>query len=682
MPRVNILRLSALLLTFFLTAAASWAQEMTALQHYSLGREAFSREDYLSAVERFRSALTLNPSYLEALEGLAEAFFYLGEYDEAFAQVTQASRLGKFKPSVNVLWGRILLGQGQLEEGLAKFEEVLAREPQHQGALFGLAEYQVMKNRYVQAAAQLEAILKNDPANLRALLSLMLIDAQIDDTRGWSEARARALDLHSSEEKVHLFSAEHFYREGQKDKARESVDNYLRLTRSDRTKGLLLKTMLLLDEGKASEALQVIDGEVFKIPANQKNAEAFYLRGLAGSRLGQGMVAQQAFSQAVRLDKDNEVYRIAWENLYAGDPTLDAQTREALSRHHFQRAADLASKSRLSPALDEYRRGLIIFPEAAEARFQRGQIFQTLGYSTSFLEEMEFIAEKVPSFRDRDFLDEWEIRRSLYEDSLPARWGLSLAALGQLEDTATQPYYRPFGLGIYYVASDSSLEEYGAIDDLGLYLYHEFTNHRGLDPGDARRKKLFAVASGNEAFRRARDAGQDFYLLVQFRGGLRDFSATASLFLGRTGKLVRTFSIFKKGLERITGGLRELAAAVAGYFPLRGSLVQRKGTAALINLGARDGVEPEMKFTVVREKALSLSGDDVFFHYTPADVLGTFTVSETDDKVSGGILEKNGFFDTMAVRDDVLFVKDPPKVPPTVGLPLSADLQRQILNLR
>jgi hypothetical protein len=47
-----------------------------------------------------------------------------------------------------------------------------------------------------------------------------------------------------------------------------------------------------------------------------------------------------------------------------------------------------------------------------------------------------------------------------------------------------------------------------------------------------------------------------------------------------------------------------------------------------------------------------------------------------------GKLDQTGFFDTVAVGDEVLFVKDPPKVPAAVPLPVSAVLQRDILGLR
>jgi hypothetical protein len=47
-----------------------------------------------------------------------------------------------------------------------------------------------------------------------------------------------------------------------------------------------------------------------------------------------------------------------------------------------------------------------------------------------------------------------------------------------------------------------------------------------------------------------------------------------------------------------------------------------------------------------------------------------------------GKLDQTGFFDTVAVGDEVLFVKDPPKTPAAVPLPVSAVLQRDILGLR
>ena len=193
-------------LVLVLSASGGFAQ--AALDAFHQGQAAFQRDDYWSAVDAYRNALKANPRYLEALQGLAEAFFALGEYDEASKQVTAALKLGPLNATVNVLYGRILLGQMKYEEALAQFQGVLSREPKNQPAQFGLAEYQVMKGRLDQASAQFETLRRDDPTNLRALLSLLYVLSARGDRAGFDRVYSDALRFHSSDPRVHFASAE------------------------------------------------------------------------------------------------------------------------------------------------------------------------------------------------------------------------------------------------------------------------------------------------------------------------------------------------------------------------------------------------------------------------------------------------------------------------------------------
>jgi len=163
---------------------------------------------------------------------------------------------------------------------------------------------------------------------------------------------------------------------------------------------------------------------------------------------------------------------------------------------------------------------------------------------------------------------------------------------------------------------------------------------------------------------------------------MRDFSAQVNLYLGRTGRLIQSFTVYKKGNLPVTLGIRESAQASAAAFPLRGSILKRQGADVLINLGKRDGVAAAQKFTVLRDDAPEPTGDASWFTWNPTDAFGAWTAATSDDWTTVGKLERSGFFDTIAVGDEVLFVKDAPKVPAPVPLPVSAILQRDLLSLR
>lgn len=658
----------------------------SALESYRVGQAAFQRDDYWGAVDAYRTALAANPRYFDALQGLAEAFFALGEYDEASKQVQAALKLGPLSATVNVLHGRILLGQTKYEEALAQFQGVLAREPKNQAAQFGLAEYQVMKGRLELASSQFEALRKEDPTNLRALLSLLYLASARGDRTTFDRVFSDAYRFHSAEPRIHLAAAEEMYRRQDRASARTSLDQFLMLSAKNDLRGWLLQARLLLDEGRNAEAVQTLDAKVIQGPAalrGAKDPRVWYLRALALSRLERGAEASEAFRMALGFDPENEAYALAYETWLLRKTAPEDPLRQSQSKVHLDRASDLLSKNFQAQAVDEYRRALRLDPYSVKARLGRAEVWARQGLRTSALEELEAVAAQNPSYKTVSFVDDLEIQRSLYRKSLAAEWGLSLADLDGLNSPGTSRLYRPYSVGVFYDPDASSTAEYGAVQAYAEAFADEWDSLRWLQVLSPSGDQRAVTAKGfNDAFLQARAAGVEYFALVTYREGMRDFSAQVQLYLGKTGRLIQTFSVYKKGNLPVTLGLREIAQTAAAAFPLRGSVIQRKGADVLVNLGKRDGALPGQKYTVIRDGAALATGDASWFTWNPSDAFGTWTVSASDDWTSVGKLEKSGFFDTIAVGDEVLFVKDAPKAPAPVPLPVSAFLQRDLLSLR
>ncbi len=661
-------------------------EAQSALDSYNAGQQAFQRDDYWSAVDRFRQALQVNPRYLEAYQGLSESFFALGEYDEAAKQIAEALKLGKLNSTVNNLQGRILLGQTKLEEALAVFQSVLSREPKNQGALFGLAEYQVMKGRLELASQQFESLRRDDPANLRALLSILYVASARGDRSTFDRVASDAVRLYSSDPRVHFAIAWEAWNRKDVAGARVALDKFLVLSGRDDLRGWLLQIQLLLAEHRDQEALTTIDESVIKGPPVMRAAKdprVWYLRALALTRLGRNPEASDSFRMALTYDPDNETWNISYETWLLRQTLPEDKLRLTQAQLHFDRAVVLTKKNSLNLALDEWRRGLALNPYSVQGRLGRADIWKRQGFKTSSLEELETVAVLQPTFKDAGFLDELEIQRGIYSDSLAANWGLSLKDLDGLNSVGTSRLFRPFEVGLFQAGDASSTQEYEAGSAFAEMFADEWDSLRSLHLVRASDfTKVWPVSGFNEAFLQARTSGLEYFALLESRQGPRDFQADLKLYLGRTGRLIQSFSVYKKGLLPVTLGLRELAATSVSAFPLRGSIAKRQNAEFLVNLGRRDGVVAKQKFSIVRNSGSVLTGDKSWFSWNPNDLFGTWTVSSLDDWVSVGKMEKAGFFDTVAIGDEVLFVKDAPATPAYVPLPVTAVLQRDLLSLR
>ncbi len=668
-----------LFLVLLCSSTSVFAQ--TATQDFQKGQQAFEQGDSWQAIAEYRRALDINPHYFDALQGMAQAYFSLGTYEEASRYVEKALHLGRLSVSLRLLRGRILLGQGKLEEALAIFRDVQAQDPQNRGARFGIAEYEVMKGRLGYAGRLFNQLRREDPSDLRAELSVMYLAEEQNDQLTFEQAFQDALEYHSANALVHEAAARFAYHNGDPQRALKELDQAIAL--NPHSPALWqFQAQLYLGDNRDSRAIQILDEKVLK-GEGAKNPQAWYLRALAEEALEHVSEALSAFRMALRFAPDNETYRFALEDLLRRKTAPDSSLRQDEAQFHFQKARALEDQNYDTQALAEYRRGLLVAPLDISAREARANLFQQAGWATSSLQELETVAHLHPEYKKVSFLDQLEIQKSLYDQGLPAQWGLTLQDLDALDSTGTSNFYRPFRLGLYYAPMSSRTDSYRGEVFLAEDFADELTASRMLDlepSQDGRRAR--AVSGFNQAFARSREAGQEFFILLTVKEGQRDFSAVARLCLTRTGRTVQEFSIYKKGLEPDTKGLYDLAQQVISDFPLRGSILQRQDEKALVNLGTRDGVTVGQSYEVLRNGAGEFTGDASWISVNDEDKLGTWDVTAASDWVSEGKLKKSGFFDTIAPGDEVILVPPAQANPLPPPLPVSARLQRALLGLR
>ena len=105
--------------------------------HFNLGVVALQQARFADAVSGFERAIALKPDYAEALNNLGYAQFYY--LDEALPAEENLRRAIALKPALldaHCNLGMWFQHQGRLDEALAKYDEVLQRDPaQHEARL-------------------------------------------------------------------------------------------------------------------------------------------------------------------------------------------------------------------------------------------------------------------------------------------------------------------------------------------------------------------------------------------------------------------------------------------------------------------------------------------------------------------------------------------------------------------
>ena len=165
------------------------------------------------------------------------------------------------------------------------------------------------------------------------------------------------------------------------------------------------------------------------------------------------------------------------------------------------------------------------------------------------------------------------------------------------------------------------------------------------------------VTAFSDAYRMAREAGLDYFILLQTEETERELLVLAELYVGRTGALVARMDVPRTGNNRVVGATTRILSELTGLLPLRGSIVERKGERVLVDIGRSLGVALGDAFLVVRNGRVSTKADSVGLSWLDADVVGRLEITKVDDEVAEGRLERVGFFDRVNPRD--VIVREP-----------------------
>jgi tetratricopeptide (TPR) repeat protein len=110
-----------------------------AVVSYDTANTSLEKKSFDEAIAKFRQALEIEPTFIDAYEGLVRACLDSGKRLEAGAAIAQLLQIEPDLSRYRVLLGQILLEQKQVERALAQFSFVLQKDPANADALFGFA---------------------------------------------------------------------------------------------------------------------------------------------------------------------------------------------------------------------------------------------------------------------------------------------------------------------------------------------------------------------------------------------------------------------------------------------------------------------------------------------------------------------------------------------------------------
>ena len=600
---------------------------------YEQGQTAMVQEDWYGAAEAFLEVLKINPAHAEATASLAECYYQLREYDQALSWVRKARTLSRSSMPLANLEALILIAMGQLDAASSVLAEVLSREPYNKDALFAAAELELAKGKVGEAVKKYREAVSRYPDDRQALISLALVLGSIGDYDTARTYVAKAVALHSDDYRVHYYAAYLDALAGKLDSAANSLDIALTLKPTFQAARSLL-AIVRYRSNRFEEASRLADQI---IASNRNDVGAWYIKGMAFTRLGRLAEARQILSMALTIDGEDEFVRAALEDVVLKSTAVESVERATWASWHFKKARSFLSNNLSQEALFEYRRALRLNPYAAE-RQEYAELLRIEGYPGRQLEELKFLQDIGQS--NRSINDTVEAYNSLLYDTLPRVWQVNPYTLQN----------RHWKLAVFSVGAQSGMKHVDAGAVAASYIQDILTHDGNILtlPLEIRQ------SSFSTAYRTAREAGADYFLVISVKEQDRDLSLQAELYVGRTGSRAAAFSVYKVGQDRLRNGSRQIVSQVQNSLPFRAVILQRKASLVLIDKGKADGVAKSNTYQIIRKGSATVKNEGLGLTYTQQDIIGTLVIDEVDELVAQGTATRAGFYDEITSGDEVI----------------------------
>ena len=640
--------LVSMIFSFSLRAAEN---SEAVLSYYESAVKKQNAENWFGAVEDFKLALSLNPSFSDAWFRLSQVTYELEDFELCVLYLDEAEKYARNNTDIQILRGMCFISLGRISEAEKIFTDIIARYPNNIEARFGLAELDLYEGRYSGAQKLYTEALERNPASRKALLSLAILASENKNYTGADSYIHQALRYHSGDSRVHYLSSYLSAREGKLSDAEKSARAAVQID-PDFSDAYMLLASILYAEKKYEETVDICD---YLIERKRNFSSAWYLKGLSQFRLGQNSKAEETLFEAVQIDPEDEITRAFLELLIEDKKSeFPQEKRRLLAEYHLTSARSLAKLYRGEESRYEYQRALKIDSENLQTRFEFAQSMNALGLSEFYLNQLKFIQSSAISKNDEEsksladkISDSVESYDSLLKYSLSAKWNVEPF---QIDKTR-------WNIGFFYEKKPVNLFHNDSEEIACRYAAEVFDDTASV----AVQVKAEPVLNFAQAFKEARKNKQDYFVVMDFEESEREISLVATIYNGKNGIELFEVNLFRTGNNRLSSILRSFKQNLLEMLPVRGKIIARNGNRLLVDLGKTEGIVEGAVFNIIKSGTVTTNDNEAGLKFAEKNLLGTLTIDSVGEEISQATFALQGFYDRVNTGDEVL-LKSLPQV--------------------
>ena len=619
----------------------SAAESKNVLKLYNEAVELQNEENWYTASQYYIEVVNSNPAFSDAWFRLADCSYHLGEFDLAFQYLESAEKYEKNKSEIKNLKGMILLALGRTDEARQIFNEVLKKYPNDIDAHFGLAEIELYDGKFSGAENQYAEALKRQNSNRKALLSLALVCAETKRYNQSEKYLRQAMQYYSGEPEVHYLAAIIYTMKGDYKDAEKHARIAVEI-RGGYEQAYELLAQIVYLQHRYSEVIDLCD---FIISRNRNSGAAWYLKGVAQSKLGNNEDAINTWDTGLSVKPQDELMRMMLELTAKNELDLDDKRRSEWAGYHLNNARQYDSRYDKAGSTYEYQRALILDPANYAARLAYADILELTGMHELYLEQLNFVKGNSDSAISTQLKDTIEAYESLLTNTLAKRWKVDAFYLDKIR----------WNIAVFYTENTSTFNHADGDRLTALACGDVFS---GVAITSVK-TQVTPVSGYGEAFKNARANNYDYFIMVSLSEGEDDLSLSATMYSGRTGTETFSEKYYATGNNRFSTVLRRFRNSVLEKLTVRGKILQRNGKTVLIDLGRSENIVKDAVFKIVRKGCVKTADAGTGLFFRDDDVVGMLVVTEAGEEVSEAVITSHGFYDRINEGDELVLVSMP-----------------------
>lgn len=146
--------------------------------HFNYGTYFFGQQEYAQAIEEYKKAVALAPTFSPVYNILGYAFRQVGNYDEAERMFKKYVELIPADPNPYDSYAELLLKMGRFDESVVNYEKALAIDSNFSSSRIGIAANLMYKGKHSDALAALRKfyeLARNDGERRQALFTQAVV---------------------------------------------------------------------------------------------------------------------------------------------------------------------------------------------------------------------------------------------------------------------------------------------------------------------------------------------------------------------------------------------------------------------------------------------------------------------------------------------------------------------------